>query len=165
MPIDLIDEVDIAGRLAAFVAQGMLDAGRNDHQHRAYRAQTNDVTLLARRRVVSSVPQSELDHPTNANQMVGLLAMPVPVGNSVGVQLHPVYLLRRDADSRPVSSEQLHHPAAFCKDIAKFQDFDARDSRGSGSSAATGHGLTVFNSGYDGRPGFLKGSLHAGAKT
>src|SRR5947207_6495542 len=125
--VELVDHVNVSSRFAAFVAQPMPHTARHDYHYRSEYPKAHDPSRAARRRIITPIPKRQLDVTTDANEMVGLLGMRVPVGHRAGVELYPIDLPHGDSDCRPVDAKDLRHEAAARDDVAEFVDPNAID--------------------------------------
>ena len=80
-------------------------------------------------RQAPAVPQRQPDVAADADQMIDLQRMAVPVGHAVGVELRPVHLLNFRRDRWRVLAEQLEQDAAAGEHVAELDDLHAGDLR------------------------------------
>lgn len=78
--------------------------------------------------------------------MIGLPIMAVPIGDSAGVELHPIHLTNGDANHRPIGAKDLRDESAVSNNVTELENLNTENFRGACPTSASHDGLWVFDS-------------------
>lgn len=143
MGVELVGDVEITCRRAAFVSQAVPHARRYDNHDGPYSANSENVSQPLRRRTIPTVPKRQLGASADPNEVIGLLHVTMPIGHGAWIQFDPIYLRYRYPDDGPIRSENFSHPAAAREDITELMHPNAGNVRPSCGSAAGNNGLLI----------------------
>ena len=82
-----INDINVSGGFAAFIAQAMPDQRRHDHHDGSRSANSDDLSGALRGRRVPTVPEYKLDVATDPDKVVDLTRMGVPISDGAGMAI------------------------------------------------------------------------------